>query len=167
MPNHFETAQISCLWREQESYWYEVTGFEDKVNHGTIPKNRCRHDAIYRLCSITLKVHTHQWECQEQFAREPLFGRTYFRHSSPLLRGILFLSWIFFHFRFLLTEKWRFLSLKNYIGNILQQNRQKRSASWSFYQIIDDIKYTILYVFFYRECEVDSVAILPSTSGFL
>ena len=82
--------------------------------------------------------YTMQWECQEQFAREPLFGRTYFRHSSPLLRGILFLSWTFFHFRFLLTEKWRFLSLKNYIGNILQQNRQKRSASWSSYQIIDD-----------------------------
>ena len=94
------------------------------------------------MCSLFLLYETgrcdglQQWECQEQFAREPLFGRTYFRHSSPLLRGILFLSWTFFHFRFLRTEKWRFLSLKNYNGNILQQNRQKRSVSWSSYQIL-------------------------------
>ena len=61
VPNHFETAQISCLWRKEEFFWYGVTGLEAKLNHGTLPKNYCGHDAYagYRLCSITLKVHTH------------------------------------------------------------------------------------------------------------
>ena len=35
------------------------TGFEAKVNRGTLPKTRCGHDAGYRLCPITLKVHAH------------------------------------------------------------------------------------------------------------
>ena len=52
VPNHFETTQIS-LWREEESYWYGVTGFEAKVNHGALPKNRCVHEAGNRLCPIT------------------------------------------------------------------------------------------------------------------
>ena len=59
VPNHFETAQISCLWREAEYCWYGITGFEVKVNYGTLPKNRSGHDACYSLCPITLKVHTH------------------------------------------------------------------------------------------------------------
>ena len=88
---------------------------------GPVPFGTCICSNVETILSWTCHVYgpfefrtslgTSQWECQEQSAREPLFGRTYFRHSSPLLRGILFLSWTFFHFRFLLTEKWWFLSL--------------------------------------------------------
>ena len=41
----------SFSWREDGSYWYGATGFEAKVNHGNLPKNRCGYDAGYRIMS--------------------------------------------------------------------------------------------------------------------
>ena len=39
--------------------WYGVIRLKVRVNRGTLLLIRCWHDTDYRLCTITLKLHTH------------------------------------------------------------------------------------------------------------
>ena len=55
LPNHFQTSHVSCVWWEEEPYWFWVTG--SKVNFGNLCIRPCGYNTDYSLCLINFKLH--------------------------------------------------------------------------------------------------------------